>query len=108
MIKGIVSADLDATIKVTVSGSAAVRHRVEVVIDTGFNGFLMLPLRLLTSLRCARIGRTRAMLADGSERVFELYAATINWHGRPRAVEVDAADEGGLVGRVCWKATNWK
>ena len=86
MIRGLVNANLEATIELAVLGSEGEKHRIEAVVDTGFNGSLMLPARLLVSLRCARIGHTRAMLADGSEKVFDLYAATVIWQGRPRPV----------------------
>jgi predicted aspartyl protease len=42
--------------------------------------------------------RGRALLADGTESVFDIYEATVVWDGRPRRVAVDAADIEPLVG----------
>jgi predicted aspartyl protease len=42
--------------------------------------------------------RVRALLADGSESVFDIYEATVIWDGHPRRVPVDEADTAPLVG----------
>ena len=42
--------------------------------------------------------RGRAMLADGSESVFDIYEATVFWDGRPRRVVVDETDCAPLAG----------
>ncbi len=38
------------------------------------------------------------MLADGSIHVFDVYVGTIVWDGRPRQVEVEAANAQPLIG----------
>lgn len=42
--------------------------------------------------------RGRALLADGSESVFDIYEATVIWDGNPRRVVVDSADTAPMVG----------
>ena|SRR5438876_5530673 len=98
MIKGVVSANLEATVKLSLIAGNGDRHQIEAVVDTGFNGLLMLPLSFLTSLQCTRLGRGRAILADGREKVFYFYGATIIWQGRPRRVEVDGSEHFALIG----------
>lgn len=67
-------------------------------MDTGFNGSLTLPRALITMLDLAWRRRGRAILADGSESIFDIHEAIILWNGQARRVAVDAADTEPLVG----------
>ena len=98
MITGVVNANGEATIPLTVCGSNGQEHEIEAVIDTGFTGFLTLPFSLILSLRLEWRGREQAILGDGSVQIFDVYAATVIWDGQPRAVEADAADIVPLIG----------
>jgi predicted aspartyl protease len=42
--------------------------------------------------------RQQGQLADGSVLAFDVYVATVDWHGQPRNVEVEAADAQPLLG----------
>jgi clan AA aspartic protease len=68
------------------------------VIDTGFDGFLSLPRPLIAALRLPWKRRGRALLADGSETVFDIYEATVLWHQRARRIAVDEAATAPLAG----------
>jgi clan AA aspartic protease len=81
-----------------VRGPTGQEQEIEAVIDTGFDGALSLPLADITALGLPWRRRGRALLADGTESVFDIYEATIVWHGIPRRVAVDAADIDPLVG----------
>jgi clan AA aspartic protease len=98
MIHGVVNAALEPTINVALIGRDGVRYYVDAIVDTGFNDFLMLPSSLLTTVGSRRVGRGRAILADGSEMVFDIHTVTVLWEGRPRRVDVDAGGELALVG----------
>lgn len=50
MITGIVNANLEATIRLTIMGPAGQPHEIEAIIDTGFTGFLTLPPTLVSIL----------------------------------------------------------
>src|SRR5206468_11066605 len=65
---------------------------VETVIDTGFNGFLTLPPALIAALGLPWLCRQQGQLADGSLLAFDVYVATVDWHGQPRSAEGEAAD----------------
>jgi predicted aspartyl protease len=52
-------------IVVSIAGSPSVE--LDAVIDTGFNGFLCLPLSQVTIYRSQITGVIKAMLADGSQ-----------------------------------------
>ena len=42
--------------------------------------------------------RGRALLADGSESVFDIYEATVDWDGELRRIPVDEAETVPLIG----------
>jgi clan AA aspartic protease len=98
MIAGVVKAGREAVIDLLVRGSDGRERIVEAVIDTGFTGFLTLPVALIAALRPARIGRSRVLLADGTDVVLDLYEVEVNWDGRWRTVRADAVDMNALVG----------
>lgn len=98
MITGIVDSALEATIALFVQDVNGSTHSIDAVIDTGFNGFLTLPPARLASLGATWLYRGQGVLADGSIRVFDVYATTVIWDGQPRRVEVKSVDAAPLVG----------
>lgn len=96
-IVGRVNASHEAIISLHVGGFGN-RHRIDAVVDTVFNGFLTLPARLVQELDLVWRRRGRAMLADGTDSLFDIYEATVMWHGRPRRIAVDEVDCDPLVG----------
>jgi clan AA aspartic protease len=77
MIVGNVNAKRDAVISITVQGQQNQQIEVEAVIDTGYNGFLILPAVTVQSLNLTYLARTQSMLANGKMEDFDVYAATI-------------------------------
>jgi clan AA aspartic protease len=98
MITGVVTASLQAIIPPTVRGPEGQEQEVEAVIETGFDGTLTLPPALIAALGLAWRRRGRALLADGTESLFDIYEATVVWDGEPRRIAVDEADIDPLVG----------
>lgn len=72
MITGIVNANREPTIQLRVCGPDRQEQEIEAIIDPGFNGFLTLPPTLVAALDLPRLGRGRAILANGSEAVFDI------------------------------------
>ena len=98
MINGHVTVYREAVISLSVEGSEGQSKEINAVIDTGFNGFLTLPASLIQELGLVWRRRGRAMLADGSESLFDIYEATITWDGRPRRIAVDEVNSDPLIG----------
>ncbi|MFI5457331.1 MAG: clan AA aspartic protease [Isosphaerales bacterium] len=98
MITGVATAAREAIIRLEVHGPAAQVEEVDAIIDTGFDGWLSLPPALVAQLGLAWRRRGRALLADGSESIFDIYDGTVIWDGQPRHIAVDEADMITLVG----------
>jgi clan AA aspartic protease len=98
MMTGLVNADLEPRMLLTIRAAGGQPHEVEVVIDSGFNGFLTLPPALIAALGLRWLCRQQGELADGRVLTFDVYVATIDWDGQPRSVEVEAADSQPLLG----------
>ena len=98
MIRGIVTANLEAIIRLKVRGPSGIEREVEAVIDTGYNGFLTLPTRLIAALGLTWRRSGRALLADGSDRLFDVYEASLTWDSEAIHIPIDAADTTPLVG----------
>jgi clan AA aspartic protease len=98
MITGVVTPFYQVTIRLTVRGPTGQAQEIEAVIDTGFDGTLTLPSADIIALGLPWRRRGRALRADGTASVFDIYEATVMWDGIPRRVAVDAADIDPLIG----------
>ena len=96
MINGYVTVYREAIISLSVQGPEGQSREIDAVIDTGFNGFLTLPPSLIQELGLA--WRRRAMLADGSDSLFDIYEATVTWDDRLRRIAVDEVNSDPLIG----------
>jgi clan AA aspartic protease len=96
MIRGIVNAHGEAIIRLLVCGSAGQRQKIKALIDTGFNNWLSLPPALITLLGLPWRQRGQAILADGSQRRFDIYEGTVVWDRR-RLYELDGAPLVGMA-----------
>jgi clan AA aspartic protease len=98
MILGKVTTDREATIELKISGTDPSPQQVKAVIDTGFNGYLTLPSRLIGLLNLPMVGNRSATLGDGSAVILDAYLATVSWHGQDRNVLVLQGEGEALVG----------
>jgi clan AA aspartic protease len=98
VIAGVVRSGREAVIDVRVRGPDRRERVVEAIVDTGFTGFLTLPSALIAALRASHLGRSRVLLADGTEALLDLYEIDIEWDGSWRTVRADAVDAQALVG----------
>ena len=76
MIVGRVTTNQEAIIELEIVGFNR-REKIEVVIDTGFDGYLTLPSDSINRLGLRRAGRRYAILGDGNTVALELYRAKV-------------------------------
>ena len=71
---------------------------IEFVVDTGFVGFLTLPLAAVLALGLSYGFDMPATLANGTEVEVPVYKATIVWKGVERSVRILAMGQRPLLG----------
>jgi clan AA aspartic protease len=98
MITGLVTAEREAVVQLKMLGLHGQIQEIQVVIDTGFTGWLTLPPSLITLLGLPWLTRGQALLANGQTETFDVYVATLSWDGQPLRVMVDEADTDPLLG----------
>jgi clan AA aspartic protease len=98
MMQGRVDQNCEATIRLVVGNLNSQRQVIDAVIDTGFTGFLTLPLTIITSLDLRLYGREEGTLGDGSTCVFDVYSGLIIWDGEFRRIDVNASETSPLLG----------
>ena len=75
----------------------------EFVIDTGFTGFLTMPLQKVSEMELVFSHRTPATLADGSEIQIPVFDATVLWEGEEIEVRVLGTGQRPLLGTALLK-----
>ena len=98
MISGFVRNGTEAVIDVVLNGMDGRQQEIEAVIDTGFTNYLTLPYSIISNFGFAWNGQQLGTLADGSERTFDYYTASIVWDNQTIAIPVNAMDSEPLVG----------
>ena len=69
-------------------------------MDTGYSGFLTLPIRLVTELGLPFAYIGQAFLANDDEVSFDVHDVTVLWDGQPRPVKADATGSTPFVGML--------
>ena len=100
MIEGFVNAAYEAVVTLSLRGPAGQTRDIDVVIDTGFNGYLTVPPGLAAELGLPVVGDGEATLADGNEAAFDVHSVTVLWDGQSRYVEADAMGGTPLAGMM--------
>ena len=103
MIHGLVIQETQAVVRLTVRGPEGQESAVDAVIDTGFDGSVTLPSGSIQTLGLTWRGRGRALLADGSQSIFDTYEGIVIWDDEVRRIQVDEADIDPLVGMILMK-----
>ena len=102
MISGIVERNelggLEPQISVSVMDADGELQQFQVVLDTGFTGWLMLPEADINKLGLVRKGRHRGILASGNDEEFEYYETQVSWHDRLHEIEVFQSIDQALLG----------
>jgi clan AA aspartic protease len=98
MMHGIVDQNCEAMIRLVVSNADKERQVIDAVIDTGFTGFLTLPLTVLTTLDLQAYSREEGTLGDGSSCIFDVYSGFVIWDGEFRRIDINASEASPLIG----------
>jgi clan AA aspartic protease len=97
MIAGVVRSD-EGRIRLKIMGPQGRAKVIQAIVDTGFTASLTLPSALIVDLRLRWQRVESFTLADGSECIFDVYVAKVEWDGKVRTILVDEADADPLVG----------
>lgn len=96
--RGMVNTQLEAIVRLRDRGPSGSEIELDAVIDTGYTGVMTLPATTVDTLGLIRQSGGQALLADGSSRRFDVFAAELEWGGRWRSIEVSALGTEVLVG----------
>ncbi len=92
MIIGKIDENLEARIELQVmSGDRT--QAVEFLVDTGFNGYLALPMSLVSGLELSLGEVQRGITADGRIGFFDTVRVQIVWHEEPLSLHAQVLDE---------------
>lgn len=97
MIVGLVNDRREAVLPLRVTGPAG-SVETSAIVDTGFTGSLTLPMAVVSALELVCTSRGYAVLADGSEQEFDVYAAEVEWGESRRKVLVSIVGNEVLLG----------
>ena len=97
MIRGAVTRH-EGIVRLSVFGRRGQRETVEAVVDTGYDGFLTLPPTMIRELELEWLSNGHAVLADGSECLFDLHEGEVIWDRRHMLIQIDSSDATPLIG----------
>ena len=98
MIRGVVNARHEAIVRLQLRGPGGVESDVDAIVDSGFTSSLTLPAATVAVLGLVRQSGGVAMLADGSVRQYDVFAAEVLWDGAWRSVLVSVLGNEVLLG----------
>ncbi len=107
VITGEVTPELEARIEVRLRGADKAELDLEVIIDTGFDGCLTLPLPIITELGWDFLDTIGVRLGNEVYGSADTYLGTIRWNGEWRLiiVQVQDSDETSLAGMALIKGS---
>ena len=97
MMQGYVNQSCEATLSIVVKNNATIQL-IDAVIDTGFSGFLTLPLDIISTLGFGWQGRDIGTLGDGTSCTFEVYLGLVIWDGQYREIYINESETVPLIG----------
>jgi clan AA aspartic protease len=79
VIRGTVTANREPVVSLRVRSPGGAVADVDLVVDTGFTGALVLPASVVAALRLPWQSGGTAVLADGSTRQTDYFEAEVEW-----------------------------
>jgi clan AA aspartic protease len=108
MIFGKIDERYEATLRLVVGNTEDKRTAIDAIVDTGFTGFLSLPLETIHELGLRYYGSEEGLLGDGSLCTFDIYTGMVIWDGQRRRIEINAAETTPLVGMSLLKGYRYQ
>jgi len=72
---------------------------IEALVDTGFNGFLLIPESVARACKFKALGSIKYFMADGKQASAKTYEAEISWlHSRIRIEAITSKANFSLIG----------
>ncbi len=94
--------DREVVVPLLVRNRDGADRQVDALLDTGFNGYVALPARVIEFLELQRLGREQVTLASGKTHLVGKYEATIGFGGSVHSVEVVEAGEPLIGMSLLW------
>jgi len=66
--------------------------KIEFLIDTGFNGALLLPMGIIQKCNLPQVGNVEYVMADGTVSHTPMFEAEVDWLDYKRKVNVVSSD----------------
>ena len=98
MIEGRINHRYEPVVTITIVSPTGESRELAAVVDTGFNGFIILPVGLVEELELPFLNSSQAFLADDREVNVQVHQATLTWDGVRRTVRATASGTTALVG----------
>ncbi len=106
MIIGIVNLRGDAVVTLPIQTLAGTFTSIEVVVDTGFSDYLLLPSDLVNTLRLPQGQSITVQMADGRQVLVKEYNVAVFWDGEEIVVPVQGGEGEPLIGMALLRAYN--
>jgi clan AA aspartic protease len=100
MTVGYISAQFEPIIPLTIRNDVGGSMDTEAVLDTGFNGWLMLTPPIIAQLQLTLFDTAKTILADGQIVSTDLYIVRVVWQGTERIIIADSGMGSPPVGMV--------
>jgi clan AA aspartic protease len=98
MMHGIVNSNCEATLRLVVGNTSSQWQVIDAVIDTGFTGFPILPLSIITSINLRLYRREAETLGDRTTCFFDVYRGLVIWDGEFTEIDINASEAAPLIG----------
>jgi clan AA aspartic protease len=98
VISGRVTAELEVLVPIRLLRPDGPQHLLDIGVDTGFTGHIVLPSTLLAAISAPRVGSRTAMLADGGQVSMDAHLVEVVWAGQPRKLLALNAEGRAMMG----------
>jgi len=98
MIIGQINSHTEAVIPVSIRDATGQTRILDAIIDTGFSGYLSLPVATTSALQLMFLEARVFSLGNNMQVNFDIYEAVLVWDGQERDILVLASEAHPLVG----------